>query len=210
MEVQFYLLFGIDPLRGPFMLNQFDLFGIDRSKVKWVLKPNKDDDLPSGICTNPSLTRGQIAVTFKHFLALRDIADNGHELAVIMEDNILFYNHVPTTINRYLSHLPDDWGILFDSDTCNLHYIEGPVSPQQSVYRKSLEVTEQCNGGSRGANFVLVNHRTAKLLAENFLPFNNVSDYYYNHLLRKFRIPSFWPQPNNVHHIPRPSTWRIP
>lgn len=127
---------------------------------------------------------------------------------MILEDNICFFNSVKTALSRYLLELPKSWGLLFDSDIANLHYIEGPVEKGKSVYLKSNERTYQCLGSSRGANFILLNYETAKILYDNFLPFNNVTDLYYNHLLKKFNINTYWAEPPNVHKIPRPSTWK--
>jgi hypothetical protein len=175
--------------------------------VNWILTPNKDDPLPSEICTNQALTIGQIAITYKHYLALEDIVKNKYSISVIMEDNISFKGVVPNKLLRYLRELPTGWGCLFDSDLLGLSYLEGPVTHEKIVYPKTNEITSQCHGGSKGANFILISYSAAKLMYENFLPFNNVSDHYYNFLLRKLQIQSFWAEPSNVHKVPRPSTW---
>ena len=207
-DIQYYLIHGLDLRRRPYIERQFKKFGIPSAKVKWILKPNKDDPLPHNICSAAELTTGQIAVTYKHYLALKDIAVNRYPLAVIMEDNIRFRKNVPITLQRYLQDLPTDWGCVFDSDLSQLHYIEGPVSPDKSVYLKSNEVTQQCGGGSRGANFIFLNLNAATRMYEKFLPFNKVSDHYYNELLRDLNIQSHWSEPPNVHKIPRPSSWK--
>lgn len=206
--IQYYLIHGTDAMRAPFMRSQFDLFGIPQDQVQWVLAPNKGDPLPEGICSNPTLTIGQKVVTYKHYLILKDIVEKQHPLAVIMEDNICFYDNVPKKIAQYLNDLPEDWGCVFDGDILGLHYTEGLVSKEQSVYLKSNEKTPQCDGGSRGANFILINQRTAKLMLDHFLPFVHVSDHQYNHLLKTLDIKSFWAEPPNVHKIPRPSSWK--
>ena len=207
-SIQYYLIHGTDAMRAPFMRSQFDLFGIPQDQVKWILTPNKGDPLPKDICSNPTLTEGQIVVTYKHYLILKDIVENQYPLAVIMEDNICFYHNVPQRIAQYLAQLPDDWGCVFDGDILGLHYTEGPIRPEKLLYLKSNEKTAQCDGGSRGANFILLNQRTAKLMFEHFLPFVHVSDHQYNHLLKTLNIKSFWAEPPNVHKIPRPSSWK--
>ena len=206
--IAYYLIHGTDAMRAPFMRAQFDLFGIPQEQVQWILSPNKGEPIPANICSNDALTQGQVVVTYKHYLALQDIVKKQHPLAVIMEDNICFYSQVPQQINTYLRDLPSGWGCVFDSDILDLHYIEGPTSPGQSVYLKSNEKTRQCDGGSRGANFILINLATATLMYEHFLPFHNVSDHQYNYLLKTLGINSFWAEPPNVHKIPRPSSWK--
>lgn len=204
--MKYYLIHGVDSTRKQFMINQFDKFGIPRDDVTWITSPNKTDELPKNITTNPNLTRGQIACTYKHYIALKDIVENKHPVAVIMEDNIEFNSDVSRRIKHYLIDLPENWDCLFDSDICDLHYIEGSVSPFQSVYLKSNEVTRQCHGGSRGANFIMIKYEAAKKMYDNFLPFHTVSDHYYNYLLKTLNLNSYWSEPPNVHKILRPST----
>ena len=208
MNIKYYLIHGLDRRRKIFMEAQFRHHGIKKEDVTWVLRPNKDDLLPDGICKNPNLTLGQIAVTYKHYLILQDIVNTNTELAVVMEDNIEFLSNAPLMIERYLRELPEDWGCLFDGDIFNWRFIESPVSPQKVVYKKSNEVTSQCDGASKGANFILLNQKSAKLLKENFLPFSYASDHVYNELIRKLNLNVYWAEPPNVHKIERKSTWR--
>lgn len=206
-KVHYYLIHGLDKKRAPFMREQFKKNEIDNDDVTWILKPNIGDVIPNDVCSNPSLTQGQIAVTYKHYLALKDIVENKYSFAVIMEDNISFNSNVPKKILEYLKDLPDDWGCLFDGDIFDYHYIEDNVQPNISTYLKSNEVTQQCGGASRGANFILINQKTARLLYENFLPFDNVTDHYYNSLFRRLNVHVYWSEPPNVHKINRASSW---
>jgi GR25 family glycosyltransferase involved in LPS biosynthesis len=204
--MKYYLLHGVDSSRKEFMIEQFRKFDIPEEDVTWITSPNKYDPLPYNITTNPRLTNGQIACTYKHYLALKDIVENKHSIAVIMEDNIEFHSSVKKRIEHYLIDLPDTWDCLFDSDICGLHYIEGKVNPFQSVYLKSNEITTQCHGGSRGANFIMIKYEAAKKMYEKFLPFHMVSDHYYNYLLKTLNLNSYWSEPPNVHKLMRPST----
>ena len=192
-----YLIHGIDQTRRPFMENQFFMNGLESNNVKWITHPNKNDYLPPNICIHPTLTKGQISCTYKHYLALKDIVENGHEIAVIMEDNIEFKGNVPKALESYFKDVPDDWDIIWDSDFLGLKY-DGPMN-EKTVYRKD---------SSKGANFYIVNKRSAKLLYDNFLPFNNCSDHHYNDLIAKHNLVCYWAEPSNVHKIPRPSTWK--
>lgn len=203
----YYLIHGLDIVRKQFMENQFKLFGISEDQVIWIIYPNKNDLLPRNICASTHLPRGMIAVTYKHYLALRDIVEKGYDYAVIMEDNIEFKGNVPNAIERYLKDLPSDWDCVFDSDFLGLKYDEASVNPAISVYKKSNEITGQCSGASKGAHFILVSKRGAKLLYENFLPFRECSDHHYNELFRKLNMNVYWAEPPNVHKINRPSTW---
>jgi GR25 family glycosyltransferase involved in LPS biosynthesis len=203
----FYLIHGLDVDRKKFMEQQFKLFGIPEQQVTWITYPNKNDPLPANICSSHHLPQGMIAVTYKHYLALKDIVEKGHDYAIIMEDNIEFRGNVPNRIQKYINDLPDDWDCVFDSDFYGLSYIESPLR-NTSVYKKSNEITQQCSGSSKGAHFILISKKGANLLYDNFLPFHECSDHHYNILFRKLNMNVYWAEPPNVHKINRPSTWK--
>ena len=206
--MHYYLIHGIDPERKPFMETQFQSYGIPSEDVTWITSPNKQDILPEGICTNPSLPKGMVACTYKHYLILKDICENKHPLAVIMEDNIEFRGNVPNAIERYLKDLPPDWDCVFDSDFWGLTFIESRIDSNVSVYKKSNTITHQCVGASKGAHFLVINLQGAQKLYSSFLPFHECSDHWYNHIFRLKNMNVFWAEPPNVHKIKRPSTWK--
>jgi len=182
--------------------------GILPSDVTWINHPNKDDILPPGISSNPNLTIGQVAITYKHYLALEDIVLKKLPVAVIMEDNIEFLSNVPEKLSQYLSQLPEDWDCIFDSDFYGWRFIESLIEPGKLIYKKTNEKTEQCGGASKGAHFFMISYKGAKALLKNFLPFNDVSDHYYNHLAKQLSLNCYWAEPPNIHKIERKSTWR--
>ncbi len=209
IPIKYYLIHGIDPTRKPRMLDEFRRCGIDNEQVTWITYPNKDDLTPElirSITTIPgsNLRSGQISCTYKHYLALQDIVHKQYPLALIIEDNIGFYNNVPHTIEGYLSQLPPEWDVLFDSDL--LQYKQQPTTPQTVVYPKSNAIEGGYHGGTRGVACYLINLKCATKLYENFLPFNNVSDFWMNDLFRKLDIKSYWTHPTNVFVAPHSST----
>ena len=206
--MKYYLIHGLALNRRIFMKIQFMVFGISRNEVTWINHSNKGELLPEGICKNSNLTVGQIAITYKHFLALQDMVLHGYPVAVIMEDNISFLDNVPAKIEKYLSQLPPDWDLLFDSDFGGWLFIESPTDDDKLVYLKSNYPTEQCAGATKGAHFYIVNLKAAKLLVDNFLPFSDVSDWYLCQLIRDLNLRTFWANPSNVHKIGRRSTWK--
>jgi GR25 family glycosyltransferase involved in LPS biosynthesis len=219
MEVQYYLIHGIDASRKQRVIDMFKRVNIDNNKVKWVLSPNKneiDDDfifrfVKSGLSNSNGrdlyaqyeLTRGQMSCTFKHFLCLNDIIQNQYKYAVIMEDNNYLADDVPKMVEKYITQLNTlypDWDILFDNGwhEIPLKYTEQPLKEGQVVYPKSNEIDEICHGGTKLAQFYLLNLNCAKKLHENYLPFNNSPDHWMNDLFRKLNIKSFWAEPSNV------------
>lgn len=206
-NIGFYLIHGLEKKRKKFMDVQLRHNSITPSKVKWLLYPNKDDDLPAGICINSDLTRGQVAITYKHYLALKEVALGEDDVAVIMEDNIEFIENATEKIKLYLTQMPKDWDCLFDSDFNFWRYIEGPRNRMNLVYKKSTKKTEQCGGATKGVHFYMVRKKAALKLFERFLPFDNVSDHYLNKLLLELDMNVYWADPPNVHKITRGSSW---
>lgn len=225
MEVQYYLIHGVDTSRKQHMLDSFKRVNLDNDKVKWVLYPNKDeiDDefikknvIPglSYTCGLPihaqhHLRRGQISCTYKHYLCLKDIVEKQNEYAVIIEDNCYLANDVPKMVDKYITQLNNlypDWDILFDNGWGEIpyKYTEQPLKDGQVVYPKSNEITKEehiqhCyHGATKCARFYLINLKCAQKLYDNYLPFNNAPDWWMNDLFRKLNIKSFWAEPSNV------------
>ena len=89
MNIQYYLIHGVDKSRKERVLKEFNKVNIDNTKVKWVLHPNKeeiDDDfikkhVISGIsytCNKPinaqkDMSKGQISCSYKHYLSIKDM-----------------------------------------------------------------------------------------------------------------------------------------
>jgi hypothetical protein len=43
MNIQWYLIHGIDNSRKDRMISEFEKYGLDNNNVKWVLHPNKNE-----------------------------------------------------------------------------------------------------------------------------------------------------------------------
>jgi len=213
MNLKYYLIHNGDIERKEIMTDEFSKWGFDLNNIKWIEYPNKNDiteeminnltiqtpSYTSGILIYPSrivLRKGLISCTYKHYLCLKDIIDNNYDFGVIMEDNIYFTDNIPNLINKYIEQLNSygEWDILFDCDWTN--YRERPVKPELLVYPKTNEITQQCHGGSKAASFYLITNKCAKILYENYIPFNNSPDWWMNDLFRKLNIKSFWVEPS--------------
>ncbi len=174
---------------------------ISLNDVTWMIYPNKKDiteELKNRITDkNCSLPNGYISCTYKHYLSIKDMIENNYNLAVIMEDNIGgFRKNVKESIEKYLEQLPNNWDILFDGWESE-HYIEGPIFPDKLVYLKNNDITGQCAGSTKSAQFYMLNLDCAKKLYENFIPFNDVPDKIYNFIFRKLNMKSYWVEPTN-------------
>ena len=216
MNIQYYLIHGVDKTRGPRMTEEFKKWGLEPTKVKWILQPNKDcitdvfrynvliqeesyscgTFMPPGC---PNIRNGQISCTFKHFLCLKDIVENNYEYGVIMEDNQFFCGNIPYHVNLYIEQLNKfypDWDIIFDTKWLSYKDIEEDKFIEgKFVYPKSNEHGKYVHGGTRLAEFYILTNSCAKKLYENYIPFNNAPDWWMNDLFRKLSIKSFWAHP---------------
>ena len=227
MNCQYYLIHGVDKQRGPRMISEFEKWGLNNNKVKWVLQPNKDEidesirnnlliqnqstscglEFPPGC---PNIGNGKISCTYKHYLCLKDIIDNDHDYGIIMEDNQFFCDNIPNAVEKYVNQLNElhpDWDIIFDTKWKKVQDVkEVDVKEGIFVYPKSNEITDFCHGGTRLAQFYIVTKKCAKKMYENYIPFNNAPDWWMNDLFRKLDIKSFWSEPSISDVFPHIST----
>lgn len=206
---KFYLIHNGDMDRYNFMMKEFITNGIDKDNVVIIRGPNKEDvsdELHKQSCTNPEkTTKGQTSVTYKHYLAIKDISESNCEMGVIMEDNIEFFGNVMDALERYIKDMDDDWDILFDSDILSDCYPR--FNPNKDVNGKSV-IRSIPSSPSKGANFVLINSKCIKEIKESFLPYIMHSDHNYNRVINKNRLKSYWAVPYNVHYRKLKSTWK--
>ena len=226
-NIQYYLIHGVDKQRGPRMMEEFQKWQLNNNNVKWILEPNRDkidENFRNNIliqdhsfsCGNhvepkcPNVNNGQISCTYKHYLCLKDIVENNYEYGVIMEDNQFFCDNIPKTVEKYiiqLNNLYPEWDIIFDTKWKNYKDVfENELKENKCVYPKSNEITKYCHGGTRLAQFYVLNNQCAKKLYENYIPFNNAPDWWMNDLFRKLDIKSFWSEPSISDVYPHNST----
>jgi GR25 family glycosyltransferase involved in LPS biosynthesis len=226
-NIQYYLIHGVDKSRGPRMIDEFNKWGLDNNKVKWILEPNKDSityefrkdcvmqqsSTSCGIHTLPNcphMGNGKISCTYKHYLCLKDIVENNYAYGVIMEDNQFFCGNIPYHVNLYINQLNKlypDWDVIFDSKWCSYKNIsENNVTDDVYVYPKSNNISKYCHGSTRLAQFYILTNECAKKLYENYIPFNHAPDWWMNDLFRKLNIKCFWAEPSISNVFPHIST----
>lgn len=227
MNIQYYLIHGIDKERGPRMMNEFEKWNLDNKNVKWILEPNKDkidenfrkkiviqhESTSCGLnfsagCSH--MGNGTVSYTYKHYLCLKDIIENNYDYGVIMEDNQFFCANIPEHVELYIKQLNNMypyWDIIFDTKWKSYKSIhEEEVKEGIYVYPKSNEVGKYCHGGSRLAQFYILTNKCAKKLYENYIPFNNGPDWWMNQLFKNLEIKCFWAEPSISDVYPHIST----
>lgn len=230
MSIQYYLIHGIDRSRKERMQSEFKKWGLNNDQVKWMLYPNKDEitsemrhelliQIPSLSCGIqleagcPNVGNGKLSCTYKHYLCLKDIVENGYDYGVIMEDNQFFCDNIPQNVSKYIDQLNSlypDWDVLFDTkwlSVMDAHEIEtSKITENTFVYPKSNEITNYCHGGTRLAQFYIITNACAVKLINEYIPFNNAPDWWMNDLFRKLNIKSFWSEPSISDNYPHIST----
>ena len=214
---KFFIIHNLDPKRKENILKQLRISNIPDKDIFFINHPNKNE-LTYEIkkvavqkntrINNKVIKDGWISVSYKHYIALKEIVENKIEYSVIIEDNVgEFQSNIYERLEKYHSELPDDWGVVFESDQKYLDFeytMESPVYSYKLLYKKSNEITYDesgkvlLHGGSRSAQFYYLNYQTAKKLYENYLPFNHAPDMWMNELFRKLDINSYWAEPTFI------------
>lgn len=207
---KYYVIHNLEKYRKDRITSALTSNGVNMNDVTFINYPNKKDLTykikKEAVQKGIKIAEGWIAVTYKHYLALKDIVKNSYPYGVIIEDNVArFKNSIPDRLNMYLDQLPEDWDIIYDSDWITYQEIfEENVTPEKLVYKKSNEITRNekneiiVHGGTKSAQFYMINLKAAKKLYENFLPFNHAPDMWMNELFRKLDINSFWAEPTFI------------
>lgn len=210
INLKFYVIHNLEKNRYENTINLLKNSGVNIADVTFINHPNKNELTykikKKAVQKNSKIKDGWISCSYKHYLALEQIVNNKDELAVIMEDNIgEFYEPIYDRISKYLEELPEDWDVLYDSVWGDYKLLaEEEVVEKKLVYTKNNQLTRDDNGkiishgGTRAAQFYLLNYESALKLYENFLPFNHSADMWMNDVLRKIDAKSYWSEPSLV------------
>ena len=160
---KYYVIHNLEKYRKDRITSALTNSGVNMDDVTFINYPNKKDltykikkeSVQRGI----KIADGWIAVSYKHYLALKDIVENSYPYGVIIEDNVgRFVENIPNRLNLYIEQLPKDWDIVYSSDWITYQEInEEEVVPEKIVYKKSNEITRNKNneiivhGGTKSA-----------------------------------------------------------
>jgi len=210
MNLKYYVIHNLEKERYENTLNLLKKYGVDLDDVIFINHPNKNELTyqikKEAVQKKSNIKDGWISCSYKHYLALEQIIKNKDELAIIMEDNIgEFYEPIIDRISKYLNELPEDWDVVYDSVWGDYNALgEEKIDKKKLIYKKSNQITKDnrgkiiSHGGTRAAQFYLLNYKSAKKLYDNFLPFNHSADMWMNDVLRKIDAKSFWSEPSLV------------
>ena len=177
---KYYVIHNLEKYRRERITTQLQQHGVDMRDVKFINYPNKKDltfdKKKNFVQKGIKIKDGWIAVTYKHYLALKDIVENSYPYGIIIEDNVgRFKENIPIRLNRYLKELDEGWDIIYDSDWISYQNMnEEEVKPEKIVYKKSNDITYGktgeiiAHGGTKSAQFYMVNLDSAKKYHYNY------------------------------------------
>ena len=164
MDIPFFVIhYTKNEERRERLIKEFNKYDI--KDVRWIEEYDRENlgEMKELYQYNSKFNRdklndGLISVTVKHCTALKKIIENNIEVAVIMEDNVTFTDNIQELVDEYLREANNlDWDIIFEGDTNYLRYIEGEITQNKKLYKKSNKVTRQCSGSTRCSNFYIIN-----------------------------------------------------
>jgi len=220
-KFKFFVIHNKDPERKKVITEELLGNGVFDKDIELIDYPNKEDltyNLKKKIVQKKrerhnfgfpnqkgSLKDGWICVSYKHYLAIEKMVKNKYPLGIIIEDNVGTINeNIIETLNKCLDELPSDWDVLFDSTRAHSFDMmkEGQVNNKNIVYKKNLGYSFNISGniiaggGTKSAQFYMLNFNSAKKLYDHYLPFNHAPDVWMNELFRHLDFNCYWIEPS--------------
>ena len=142
-------------------------------------------------------SKSQIAIALSHFYAYQQINEK-YENGLIFEDDVVLSDNFIEIFNKYVSHLPEDYDMLFIGNGCNLHIGSNEIIPNKFIYKKSLKSYSV----TRCTDSYVVNKKCASKLCEyiNTLQYkiNIPVDFWLNVAAKDTRLNVYWAEPTIV------------
>lgn len=146
------------------------------------------------------LKMSEISCSMKHFDAYSAIQT---DYALILEDDVILAEGFNTTLQTYISQLPNDFDMLFIGSGCNLHI---PASiTQNSGTNVFLKDNFPSKGGGAGATRCTDSYVITKKCAQKLLrlknrngPIQKPMGWWMNIMIRNHSMKVFWAEPTIV------------
>ena len=166
--------------RKPHILKQLQKYNLTDYEFIEIDRDELHDQNISMFQDNYS--KSQIAISLSHFYAYKQICEK-YDNGLIFEDDVILSDNFTDIFNKYITHLPDDYDMLFIGDGCNLHIESHKLIPDKYIYEKCLyPTTWGGDGAGRCVDSYLVNKKCAIKLCE-----------YIDNLSYKIELPiDFW------------------
>jgi GR25 family glycosyltransferase involved in LPS biosynthesis len=193
--------------RKLFMLNQLDINSINAEFVDWYDR----DTLKKAEAASFNLKwpfwfliskreRASICITLSHIYCWTEVVRHKYEYALVLEDDAILSDNFRAILERYITHLPSDWDMLFIGDACNFHIPD--IKAGVHIYKKSLQPTPWGGmGGTRAADSYLVSYKCAQKILDFIKSGKKIDqqvDWWLNGVMRDCSLNVYWAEPTIV------------
>jgi GR25 family glycosyltransferase involved in LPS biosynthesis len=189
--------------RKQFMLNEIDKHSLNYYFIeKYDREKLSDQDLK--MFNTYKLKLSEVSLTRKHIDAYRKIVNNNYKYSLILEDDVILDDNFGYKLEKGLTHLPDDYDMLFIGNGANLHIEPSIIKPNQLIYKKCREPTNWGgNGGTRCTDSYLISKKCAKKLINYISKLKEgsiqmPSDWWLNQVIRDLQLEIYWMEPTIV------------
>lgn len=69
--------------------------------------------IPENVPQEARVSKGELGCSLSHLAILQNSIDLGNEIICILEDDIIFKKFFPLLFSRFISHVPEDWDMLY-------------------------------------------------------------------------------------------------
>ena len=185
-----------EELDGRF-IEKYDSQDLDLES-EWCLKFT--NHLKSG---EASKNGAVISLFLKHIECYRIMIEENIEVALILEDDVLFENDFKNKLSNYINQLPDDWNVLCIGNGCGLHISSKRFSEKKppNVYLKYAgKIEGEGIGLYRCTDSYLINLKTATQIYGNFIKtnqnhINDAVDFWLNKTSSGLGHKMYWCEP---------------
>ncbi len=175
------------------VINQLKKYSIE---PEWILDYDQEaidfetiGEFYSNILSNKFLGRrlrnSEISLILKHEECLKRIVENNYQNSVIFEDDIVLCENFVEKLDIYTSQLPQDYDLLWIGTCCDLQH--SPIEQNKFVYQNER--------GSRCTHAFLISLDCVKKILSVMKSVYFPTDFFYNKMIRDFRLKSFWAEP---------------
>ena len=157
-----------EELDGRF-IEKYDSQDLDL-KSEWCLKFT--NHLKSG---EASKNGAVISLFLKHIECYRIMIEENIEVALILEDDVLFENDFKNKLNNYINQLPNDWNSLCIGNGCKLHINSDrfkELKPPNVYLKYRGKIEGEGIGLFRCTDSYFINLKTATQLYDIFIKIN--------------------------------------
>lgn len=131
-----------------------------------------------------NMSAAQKSLALKHAWIVEDTSRKEYNSVLVLEDDVVLCGDFPKYFNLYMQQLPKDWDIGWVG---SCFHLKEPQIDGINVYKTDR--------GSRCTHAFCLSGNFARRMWEEMRNINMPSDFYYNHIVKKFDINNYWFQP---------------